>query len=99
MQNQATTTIQLLIKDVSSILNAIGTHMLEMDKRRTMTSSINVHSILPSRNVACLFCVCLSHWDFPTNVGQLLFFYLNNWLGPGLNINNPLVEYSFESNK
>jgi hypothetical protein len=32
MQNQATTTIQLPIKDVYSIVNAIGTHVLEMDK-------------------------------------------------------------------
>jgi hypothetical protein len=31
MHNQATTTIQLLIKDVDSIANVIGTHMLEMD--------------------------------------------------------------------
>jgi hypothetical protein len=65
MQNQATTTIQLLIKDVYSIVNAIGTHMLEMDKQITMTSTINVHSILPSRNVACLFCVCCVTLRFP----------------------------------
>ncbi len=65
MQNQATTTIQLLIKDVYNIGNAIGTHVLEMDKWRTMTCTINVQSILPSRNVVRLFCVCCVTLRFP----------------------------------